>query len=92
MNIKFIYPTGRYCVGDFGDMQPGLARQMIAEGKAVECISPNQMTIAELRAIANREPKPKAGRRKLSRSEIDALYRRTFKGQPFAHGRCVAIR
>jgi hypothetical protein len=93
MQIRFITSNGFYQKGDVAFMIDGIARQMIREGRAIEYISPNQMSLAELRAIANRrKPMAAKGNRKLSRGEIDKLYGRTFKGQPFAYGRSITIR
>ena len=93
MFIQFTESRGYYQKGDVASMIHGIARQMIREGRAVEYISPNQMSLAELRAIANRrKPMAAKGNRKLSLGEIDKLYGRTFKGQAFAYGRSITIR
>ena len=81
MQIKFITSNGFYQKGDIADLTPGLAYQCIREGRAVEYVSPNQMSVAELRAIANRrKPVAATGSRKLSRAEIRALCRRSVRG------------
>ena len=82
-----------------GKPAPSQAKiELIAELRAIASrtpkapAKPNKMTVAEVKRIASRKPVAPKGNIKLTRDQIDSLYRKTFKGQPFAHGRCIAIR
>jgi hypothetical protein len=89
MRITFIKNLGADQLGDTREVIDGIAAQYIAEGKAVVA-APDLAT--ELRAIADRrKPKIPAGNRKLSSSEIRALYGRTFQGIAFGAGRPIQI-
>jgi hypothetical protein len=71
-----------------------MARQYIAQGIATLApLTPGETkaeAIAELTRIANRKPKA-TGNRKLSKSEILALYKRDFNGAPYAYGKTRSI-
>jgi hypothetical protein len=95
MHVRFITSNGFYQKGDVADLTPGIAEQVIREGRAVQCAKPGQTKahlIAELRTIANREPKTPAGNRRLTKSEILALYKRDFQGKPYAYGRVHTLK